>query len=232
MSDERFRGASVRNLPRPNKTYGSGRVCAEPGVRDQAVDLQQMEVLLAARARALLRPARQAQEPLRSRITLVGRARRPFPSETGPLRGPVRVRGMPVRPVGPTRGRWSVASCGGSRVRRSPPMRWGTAPPEWQTHDAERSLRASADAHGRLPVLRARRPRLRRPAAVPVVRLSAGRVHDAAVRGPERSPARGRLTLLDEHRAPPPSHRVEERDVLGRLEIAHRDPLLDERAIR
>ena len=31
MSDERFRGASVRNLPRPNKTYRSGRVCAEPG---------------------------------------------------------------------------------------------------------------------------------------------------------------------------------------------------------
>ena len=31
MSDDRFRGASVRNLPRPNKTYGSGRVCAEPG---------------------------------------------------------------------------------------------------------------------------------------------------------------------------------------------------------
>ena len=31
MSDERFRGASVRNLPRPNKTYAAGRVCAEPG---------------------------------------------------------------------------------------------------------------------------------------------------------------------------------------------------------
>jgi len=31
MSDERFRGASVRNLPRPNKTYAAGRVCEEPG---------------------------------------------------------------------------------------------------------------------------------------------------------------------------------------------------------
>jgi hypothetical protein len=31
MSDDRFRGASVRNLPRPNKTYAAGRVCAEPG---------------------------------------------------------------------------------------------------------------------------------------------------------------------------------------------------------
>ena len=31
MSDERFRGASVRNLPRPNKTYTAGRVCTEPG---------------------------------------------------------------------------------------------------------------------------------------------------------------------------------------------------------
>ena len=31
MSDERFRGASVRNLPRPNKVYEAGRVCADPG---------------------------------------------------------------------------------------------------------------------------------------------------------------------------------------------------------
>jgi hypothetical protein len=31
MSDERFRGASVRNLPRPNKTYSAGRVCDDPG---------------------------------------------------------------------------------------------------------------------------------------------------------------------------------------------------------
>jgi len=31
MADERFRGASVRTLPRPNKTYTKGRVCAAPG---------------------------------------------------------------------------------------------------------------------------------------------------------------------------------------------------------
>src|SRR5438128_11255621 len=29
--DERYRGASVRTLPRPNKSYKAGRVCAEPG---------------------------------------------------------------------------------------------------------------------------------------------------------------------------------------------------------
>jgi len=31
MTDERFRGASVRTLPRPNRTYTAGRVCAETG---------------------------------------------------------------------------------------------------------------------------------------------------------------------------------------------------------
>ena len=31
VSEERFRGASVRTLPRPNKSYGGGRVCADPG---------------------------------------------------------------------------------------------------------------------------------------------------------------------------------------------------------
>jgi hypothetical protein len=30
VEDERYRGASVRQLPRPNKQYGPGRVCAEP----------------------------------------------------------------------------------------------------------------------------------------------------------------------------------------------------------
>lgn len=31
VSEERFRGASVRTLPRANKSYGPGRVCASPG---------------------------------------------------------------------------------------------------------------------------------------------------------------------------------------------------------
>ena len=31
MADERYRGAAVRSLPRPNRRYSSGRVCAEPG---------------------------------------------------------------------------------------------------------------------------------------------------------------------------------------------------------
>ena len=31
MAEERFRGASVRTLPRANRQYGEGRVCAEPG---------------------------------------------------------------------------------------------------------------------------------------------------------------------------------------------------------
>ncbi len=31
VSEEKFRGASVRTLPRPNKSYGPGRVCADPG---------------------------------------------------------------------------------------------------------------------------------------------------------------------------------------------------------
>jgi hypothetical protein len=30
VSEEKFRGASVRTLPRPNKMFGSGRVCADP----------------------------------------------------------------------------------------------------------------------------------------------------------------------------------------------------------
>ena len=30
MQDERFRGATVRTLPKANMTYESGRVCAEP----------------------------------------------------------------------------------------------------------------------------------------------------------------------------------------------------------
>ena len=30
VSEERFRGASVRTLPRANKSYGRGRVCAAP----------------------------------------------------------------------------------------------------------------------------------------------------------------------------------------------------------
>jgi hypothetical protein len=30
MQDERFRGATVRTLPKANTTYESGRVCADP----------------------------------------------------------------------------------------------------------------------------------------------------------------------------------------------------------
>jgi len=29
--EERYRGASVRSLPRPNRQYHAGRVCAHPG---------------------------------------------------------------------------------------------------------------------------------------------------------------------------------------------------------
>ncbi len=31
MAEERYRGAAVRPLPRPNKQYTRGRVCDEPG---------------------------------------------------------------------------------------------------------------------------------------------------------------------------------------------------------
>jgi hypothetical protein len=31
VAEERFRGASVRSLPRPNRQYSEGRVCAHPG---------------------------------------------------------------------------------------------------------------------------------------------------------------------------------------------------------
>jgi hypothetical protein len=31
MTEDRFRGATVRTLPKANRTYSSGRVCAEPG---------------------------------------------------------------------------------------------------------------------------------------------------------------------------------------------------------
>jgi len=31
MAEEKFRGASVRSLPRPNRQYDGGRVCADPG---------------------------------------------------------------------------------------------------------------------------------------------------------------------------------------------------------
>jgi len=31
MQDDRFRGAAVRTLPRPNRTYSADRVCAAPG---------------------------------------------------------------------------------------------------------------------------------------------------------------------------------------------------------
>jgi hypothetical protein len=31
MQDDRYRGASVRALPRANKKYTAGRVCAAPG---------------------------------------------------------------------------------------------------------------------------------------------------------------------------------------------------------
>lgn len=31
MQDEVYRGASVRSLPRANKRYEKGRVCAQPG---------------------------------------------------------------------------------------------------------------------------------------------------------------------------------------------------------
>lgn len=31
MTEDRFRGATVRTLPKANRTYSSGRVCAESG---------------------------------------------------------------------------------------------------------------------------------------------------------------------------------------------------------
>jgi hypothetical protein len=31
VAEERLRGASVKVLPRPNKQYSKGRVCADPG---------------------------------------------------------------------------------------------------------------------------------------------------------------------------------------------------------
>jgi hypothetical protein len=30
MADESFRGARVRSLPKPNRSYGTGRVCKDP----------------------------------------------------------------------------------------------------------------------------------------------------------------------------------------------------------
>jgi hypothetical protein len=31
MADDSYKGARVRSLPRPNRSYGSGRVCAAEG---------------------------------------------------------------------------------------------------------------------------------------------------------------------------------------------------------
>jgi hypothetical protein len=31
MPEESYRGGRVRELPRPNRTYGRGRICATPG---------------------------------------------------------------------------------------------------------------------------------------------------------------------------------------------------------
>jgi hypothetical protein len=31
MAEERYRGSAVRSLPRPNRQYVTGRVCAKPG---------------------------------------------------------------------------------------------------------------------------------------------------------------------------------------------------------
>ncbi len=31
MADESYKGARVRSLPRPNRSYGKGRVCAAEG---------------------------------------------------------------------------------------------------------------------------------------------------------------------------------------------------------
>ena len=31
MSQERFQGSPVKSLPRPNRQFRTGRVCAEPG---------------------------------------------------------------------------------------------------------------------------------------------------------------------------------------------------------
>src|SRR4029077_14251407 len=57
--------------PQPAATeqdlFGRPRV-RRPGVRDQTLDLQQMEVLLAARTGPRLCTARQSEEPLESRV--------------------------------------------------------------------------------------------------------------------------------------------------------------------
>ena len=63
MSEERFRGASVRTLPRPNKSYGGGPRLRRSRLRDQALGLQQVGLLLAARTGPRVRSPRQAQAP-------------------------------------------------------------------------------------------------------------------------------------------------------------------------
>ena len=182
MADERFRGASVRTLPRPNRTYSTGpRVRRSRAARPKLSDVQQVAVLLAARTGPRLRPARQAQEQEGAPDPAPqGRARRDAPGRSAALLP--RVRDADRRSARPeVAGRF-----GGSRPgpRRADAM-GGTAPPSGHHTMTNDARRTTGDAHGRLPVLRARGARVRGAAAVPDLRLPARGRLDAAVHVPD-----------------------------------------------
>ncbi len=163
-------------------------------VRNQALALQQVAVLLAARARAQLRVPRKAQEP-HSSLTL--RSTKPEPIEALSLRegfAPVWARRSgslpsPERCTAPERGpRWERVPCsprepGSSPIQGSPKgcRCWGGPLPPSATIYDERDRRAASDARGRLPLLRAERARVRAAAPMPPVRMSARRADDAPV---------------------------------------------------
>ena len=63
MADSAYRGARIRELPRANRTYPGGRVCAAEGCSTKLSIYNRWESLLAARARAYVHLSRQAQEP-------------------------------------------------------------------------------------------------------------------------------------------------------------------------
>ena len=195
-------GRIVRPLPRPNKQYTTGRVCAEPAARPSSRATTSGTTAgstspctltcPAASARARTKPPERYRGPPEP-IT------RPRPSRPG---GPRRVRRTARRrspgayagiaaAVQLPRGQGARLIQGRQEACR---CRGGPLPPSATPYD-ERDRRASRDARGRLPVLRANRARLRGAAPLPAVCLPAGRARGAPVRVPARAHrvARGRL---------------------------------------
>ena len=152
MSEEKFRGASVRTLPRPNKSYGEGRVCAIPGVKPSSRSTTSGTTAGSTNRCTRMSPAASAS---------AGTRRNPTPTDQRSSRSSWNREGLAASRGGDAPAVVAEAGGDGFKEFSGRPMMVRTAPPERARPYGRIHLLTASHARGRLSVLRADGPRLR-----------------------------------------------------------------------